>query len=192
VGAHPGLPDLQGFGRRTLAVTASEVHAMVLYQVGALQAFTRAEGIRLAHVKPHGALYNMAAADASLARAIAQAVRDFDPTLVLVGLAGSHLVLEAEALGLRAASEVFADRAYEADGMLTPRSLPGALVEDEDLAAARVLRMVAEGLVRSRQGPDVPVRADTVCLHGDQPLAAAFARRLRAALEGADITVRAL
>jgi UPF0271 protein len=192
VGAHPGLPDLQGFGRRAMAVTASEVHAMVLYQVGALHAFTQAEGIRLAHVKPHGALYNMAAADASLARAIAQAVRDFDPALVLVGLAGSHLVVEAEALGLRAASEVFADRAYEADGMLTPRSLPGSMVEDEALAAARVLRMVTEGLVASRQGPDVPVRADTVCLHGDQPRAVEFARRLRADLEGAGVTVRSL
>jgi UPF0271 protein len=192
VGAHPGLPDLQGFGRRVLAVTPGEVHAMILYQVGALYAFTRAEGIPLAHVKPHGALYNMAAADPVLARAVAQAVRDFDPGLLLVGLAGSHLVLEARALGLRAAAEAFADRSYERDGSLTPRTLEGAMVEDEDLAAARVLRLVQEGRVRSRQGEDVVLEADTICLHGDQPRAAAFARRLRADLDGAGVEVRAL
>ena len=192
VGAHPGLPDLQGFGRRAMAVTPSEVHAMVLYQVGALYAFTRAEGIALAHVKPHGALYNMAAADPALARAVAEAVRDFDPGLILVGLAGSHLVKEAEALGLRAASEAFADRAYEADGRLTPRNLAGAMVEDADLAAGRALRMVQEGRVRSRQGEDVLLKADTLCLHGDQPGAAAFALRLRAVLGAAGVTVRPL
>ena len=192
VGAHPGLPDLQGFGRRVMAVTPDEVHAMVLYQIGALHAFARAEGVALAHVKPHGALYNMAAADPALARAVAGAVRDFDPALILVGLSGSHLVREAEALGLRAASEVFADRSYEEGGQLTPRSLPGAMVEDELEATARVLRMVQSGLVRSRQGPDVPIRADTVCLHGDQPRAAAFAHRIRAALLDANVEVRPL
>jgi len=192
IGAHPGLPDLQGFGRRALAVTPAEAHALVLYQVGALAAFARAEGVRLTHVKPHGALYNMAAGDPDLARAIASAVRTFDPSLALMGLAGSHLVLEAEALGLCAAWEVFADRSYEADGTLTPRSLPGAMVEDEEEAAARVLRMVTEGLVRSRQGGDVPLRADTVCIHGDQAGAAAFARRIRAALRDAGVDVRPL
>jgi len=192
VGAHPGLPDLQGFGRRSMAITPDEARAMVLYQVGAQHAFTRAEGIALTHVKPHGALYNMAAGDAALARAIALAVRDFDPKLILVGLAGSHLVREAEAAGLRAAWEVFADRSYDSDGKLTPRSLPGAMVEDEDLAAARVLRMVKEGLVLSRQGTDIALRADTVCIHGDQPRAAAFALRVRAALREAGVEVRAL
>jgi UPF0271 protein len=192
VGAHPGFPDLQGFGRRAMAATAAEVRDMVLYQVGALAGFTRAAGIPLAHVKPHGALYNVAAADPLLARAIAQAVKDFDPALVLVGLAGSHLVSEAEALGLRAAAEVFADRSYEAGGGLTPRSMPGALVEDEDEAVARVLRMVLEGKVRTRQGEDLALRADTVCIHGDQPRAAAFAARIRAALTEAGADVRAL
>jgi UPF0271 protein len=192
VGAHPGFPDLQGFGRRAMAATPAEVRDMVLYQVGALAAFTRAVGIAVAHVKPHGALYNLAAADPVLARAIAQAVKDFDPALVLVGLAGSHLVAEAEALGLRAAAEVFADRSYEAGGGLTPRNLPGAMVEDEDEATARVLRMVLEGKVRTRQGEDLPLRADTVCIHGDQPRAAAFAARIRAALVAAGADVRAL
>jgi len=191
VGAHPSLPDLQGFGRRTMAVTPREAHDLVLYQVGALAAFVRAEGGALRHVKPHGALYTMAAQDPALAEAIARAVRAFDPGLVLVGLAGSRLVQAGAALGLRCASEVFADRGYEADGSLTPRGRPGAMVEDEEEAAARVVRMAREGVVRCRTGEDVPVRAETVCLHGDQPRALAFARRLRAALAGAGIEVRA-
>ena len=192
LGAHPGLPDLQGFGRRELAISPADAYAGVLYQVGALGAFARAEGIPLAHVKAHGALYNMAARDAALAMAIAQAVRDYDPALVLVGLSGSELLRAGTALGLRVASEVFADRGYEADGSLTPRTLPGAMVTDPAEAVARVLRMVAEGRVRSRQGPDLELRADTVCLHGDQPGAETFARSLRAALAGAGITVAAL
>jgi UPF0271 protein len=192
VGAHPGFPDLQGFGRRAMALSPGEVRAAVLYQVGALSAFTRAAGIPLTHVKPHGALYNQAAADGALARAVASAVRAFEPALVLVGLSGSLLVAEAEAQGLRAASEVFADRGYEADGSLTPRGTEGALVEDPAEAAARVLRMVREGVVRSRQGTDVPVKADTVCIHGDRPGAAGFARALRDALEAAGVEVRPL
>jgi UPF0271 protein len=192
LGAHPSLPDLQGFGRRTMAVTPEEARDLVLYQIGALAAFARAAGGALRHVKPHGALYNMAAQDPALAQAIAGAVRAFDPDLVLVGLAGSRLVEAGTALGLRCASEVFADRGYEADGSLTPRSRPGAMVEDEDEAVARVVRMVREGVVRCRTGEDVPVVADTVCLHGDQPRALAFAQRLRAVLAGAGIRVRAL
>jgi len=192
LGAHPGLPDLQGFGRRAMAVAPGEAYAMVLYQTGALAAFARAAGTRLTHVKPHGALYNMAAKDPALAGAIARAVRDFDGALVLVGLSGSELLRAGEALGLRVGSEVFADRAYEADGSLTPRHLPGALVEDEEQAVGRVLRMVKEGVVRSRQGQDVALRADTVCIHGDQPGAVPFARRIRRELEAAGIQVRAL
>ena len=192
LGAHPSLPDLQGFGRRTMAITPGEAHDLVLYQVGALAAFARAVGGALRHVKAHGALYNMAAKDPALAEAIARAVRAFDPALVLVGLAGSRLIQAGTSLGLRCASEVFADRGYEADGSLTPRGRPDAMVEDEEAAVVRVVRMVREGMVRCRTGEDVPVRAETVCIHGDQPKALAFARRLRTGLAEAGIAVRAL
>jgi UPF0271 protein len=192
LGAHPGLPDLQGFGRRTMAITADEAYGLVLYQVGALAAFAKAAGGGLRHVKAHGALYNMAAKDDRLADAIARAVRDFDPALVLVGLAGSRLVQAGAALGLRCASEVFADRTYEPDGSLTPRSRPDALIEDEETAIARVVRMVRDGVVRCRTGLDVPVQAETVCIHGDQPRALVFARRLREALDAAGVPVRGL
>ena len=192
LGAHPSLPDLQGFGRRTMAVTPGEARNLMLYQLGALDAFARAAGSRLHHVKPHGALYNMAARDRVLADALAQAVKAFDPALILVGLSGSALIEAGRAAGLACASEVFADRGYEADGSLTPRGLDGALIEDEDLVIARVLRMVREGRVASRTGEDVTLQADTLCLHGDQPRALAFARRLREALGGAGIEVRSL
>lgn len=191
LGAHPSLPDLQGFGRRTMAITAEEARTMTLYQVGALAAFARAAGSRLHHLKAHGALYNMAAKDPRLAEAIASAVRDFDPSLVLVGLSGSQLIRAGQALGLTCASEVFADRGYEPDGSLTPRGLPGAMIEDEELAVARVLRMVLEGKVTGRDGADLTIQADTVCIHGDQPKALAFAQRLRDALARADVEVRA-
>lgn len=192
LGAHPSLPDLQGFGRRAMAVSPAELRALVLYQVGALAAFAQAAGTRLRHVKAHGALYNMAARDPALAEALAAAVRAFDPALVLVGLSGSEQLRAGRALGLTCASEVFADRNYEPDGSLTPRGRPDAMVEDEDLAVARVLRMVREGKVTSRTGTEVALQADTVCIHGDQPQALAFARRLRTELEGAGVEVRAL
>ena len=191
LGAHPSLPDLQGFGRRTMAITAEEARTMTLYQMGALAAFARAAGSRLHHLKAHGALYNMAAKDPRLAEAIASAVRDFDPSLVLVGLSGSQLIRAGQALGLTCASEVFADRGYEPDGSLTPRGLPGAIIEDEELAVARVRRMVLEGKVTGRDGADLTIQADTVCIHGDQPKALAFAQRLRDALARADVEVRA-
>jgi UPF0271 protein len=192
VGAHPSLPDLQGFGRRTMAVSPEEARGLVLYQVGALDAFARAAGTRVRHLKAHGALYNMAAKDRRLADAIASAVRDFDPAIILVGLSGSELIRAGAAAGLTCASEVFADRGVEPDGSLTPRGLPGAMIEDEELAVARVLRMVLEGRVAGRDGADVAIQADTVCIHGDQPKALTFARRLREALGGAGIQVRAL
>ena len=192
VGAHPGLPDLQGFGRRAMAVSPEEARGLTLYQMGALEAFARAAGTRMRHVKAHGALYNMAAKDPRLAEAIASAVKAFDPALILVGLCGSELIKAGEALGLTCASEVFADRGIEPDGSLTPRGQAGAMIEDEELAVARVLRMVLEGKVACRGGGDLAVRADTVCIHGDQPKALAFARRLREALAGAGVTVRQL
>jgi UPF0271 protein len=192
VGAHPSLPDLQGFGRRTMGITPAEARGLTLYQVGALAAFAKAAGTRLRHVKPHGALYNMAAKDRALAEAIAGAVRDFDPSLILVGLSGSELIRAGQDLDLRCAAEVFADRGYETDGSLSPRGQPGAMITDEEFAVARVLRMVLEGRVESRTGIDVAIQAETVCIHGDQPKALAFARRLRTALEGARVEVRAL
>ena len=192
LGAHPSLPDLQGFGRRTMGITSEEARGLTLYQVGALEAFAKAAGTRLRHVKPHGALYNMAAKDRALADAIAGAVRDFEPSLVLVGLSGSDLIRAGQEIGLRCASEVFADRGYEADGSLSPRGEPGAMITDEESAVSRVLRMVLEGRVESRTGVDVAIKAETVCIHGDQPKALAFARRLRKALEEAGVEVRAL
>ncbi len=192
VGAHPSLPDLQGFGRRRMNVSAQEVYDMVLYQIGAMDGFAIACGGRLAHVKAHGALYNMAARDFSLAQAIAKAVRDFNDSLILFGLSGSELIRAGETAGLKTASEVFADRSYEADGSLTPRTQAGATIGDVDAAIARVRRMIREGKVRSRQGEDVEVRADTLCIHGDEPGAVEFARCIRAALEADGIRLAAV
>ena len=158
--------------------------------VGALAAFAQALGGKLSHVKAHGMFYNMAAKDATLAEAIAQAVRDFDRELVLFGLAGSELVRAAEKAGLRAASEVFADRSYQDDGSLTPRSHPGAMIEDVEVSVAQVKRMVFEGVVRSVSGKDVPVKADTLCIHGDQPGALEFVRRIREDLAREGVSVR--
>ena len=189
IGAHPGFPDLLGFGRRNIAVTPEEVYAYVVYQIGALAAFVKAEGGKMSHVKPHGALYNMAAKDAALAEAIAKAVYDVDPTLILYGLAGSELIRAGKKIGLRTASEVFADRTYQQDGSLTPRSNPRALIVDEQEAVLQVLAMVKEKRVRSLQGIDVPIEAETICIHGDGKKAVLFAKRLYEALqkEGVDV-----
>ncbi|MBB3869469.1 5-oxoprolinase subunit PxpA [Parageobacillus toebii NBRC 107807] len=189
IGAHPGFPDLLGFGRRNIAVTPEEVYAYVVYQIGALAAFVKAEGGKMTHVKPHGALYNMAAKDAALAEAIAKAVYDVDPTLILYGLAGSELIRAGKKIGLRTASEVFADRTYQQDGSLTPRSDPRALIVDEQEAVLQVLAMVKEKRVRSLQGIDVPIEAETICIHGDGKKAVLFAKRLYEALqkEGVDV-----
>lgn len=190
VGAHPGLPDLQGFGRREMKITPAEAYAMVLYQIGALAGFASAAGGRLNHVKPHGALYNMAVKDRKLSDAIAQAVRDFDPGLIFFGLAGSEMIKAAEALGLRAANEVFADRSYQDDGSLSPRGLPDAMIEDPDQSLAQVRQMLA-GSVTALSGKVVPVRADTLCLHGDQPGALDFARHIRGALTADGVALQA-
>ena len=187
IGVHPGLPDLVGFGRRDLAISPEEAFDMTVYQLGALGALARAEGGHLHHLKPHGALYNMAATNAALAQAIAEAVYRVQPELVLYGLAGSELTKAGERLGLKTAHEVFADRTYQTNGTLTPRRQPDALVTSADTAVAQVLRMVREGKVRSQQGPDVAIRADTVCLHGDGPHALEFAQRLHGALREADV-----
>jgi len=190
IGAHPSFADREHFGRRELPVTSEQAYELVTYQLGAAEAIARAAGARLNHVKPHGALYNMAARDAALAGAIARAVRDFDSGLVLYGLSGSALIAAAEANGLTSAAEVFADRTYRADGSLTSRSRADALITDEELAVAQVLAMVADGKVRSVDGSVVEVRPDTVCIHGDQPRAPAFAARLRRSLESKGVKVR--
>jgi len=190
IGAHPSLPDLVGFGRRAMQVTPQEAYDMVVYQVGALAAVAATQGTRLHHVKAHGALYNMAVKDVALSQAIARAVHDVDASLVLYGLPGSPLIDAANDLGLRAANEVFADRTYQDDGSLTPRSQPGAMIEDLDTAVAQVLRMVQDRVVRSVNGRDVPVQADTLCIHGDQPNALVFAQGLREALLKAGVEIR--
>lgn len=183
VGAHPGLPDLQGFGRRRMAISPAEAEADVMYQIGALKAFCDAAGVPLHHVKPHGALYNMAARDPVLAAAICRAV--------LLALSGSEMVKAANAIGLPVASEVFADRGYQADGSLVPRGAPGAMIEDEDTAIARVLQMAAQGTVQADDGSTVTLQADSVCVHGDGPKALAFVQKISAALLAAGTAVAA-
>lgn len=191
LGVHPGLPDLVGFGRRELAISPEEAFDMVVYQLGALAAVARSEGGRLHHLKAHGALYNMAATNAALAQAIAEAVHRTQPELVVYGLANSELTKASEKLGLQTAHEVFADRTYQANGTLTPRRQPDALITDANVALAQVLRMVREGQVRSQQGTDVAIRADTICLHGDGAHALEFAQRLHGALREAGVRLQA-
>lgn len=192
VGAHPGYRDLQGFGRRFMDITPEQAGQLILYQVGALYGFVAARGARIQHVKPHGALYNAAVGDAVLAEAIAVAVQQLDPDLILFGLAGSELIAAGERIGLRTASETFADRSYQADGSLTSRRQPGAMIEDEGRAIDQVIRMVKEGKVRSLQGTDVAVRADTICVHGDEPRAVQFAKAIRSNLDQVGIDVIAV
>jgi len=191
IGAHPGFADRENFGRIEKVTSQDEVYQLVLAQTKALQRVAAGAGMKVAHVKPHGALYNMAARNSLLADAVAHAVYECDPRLVLFGLAGSALGRAAERCGLVAAQEVFADRTYQPDGSLTPRGQAGALITDEAAAVAQVLRMVREGKVRASDGSDVAIRADTVCLHGDGAHAVAFARRLREELETAAVTVEA-
>ncbi|MEM5014151.1 5-oxoprolinase subunit PxpA [Niallia taxi] len=191
IGAHPGLPDLAGFGRRNMNITPQEAHDMVIYQIGALAGFVKAEGTRMQHVKPHGALYNMAAKDSKLAIAIAEAVYKVDSELILFGLAGSELVRAGAKIGLQTANEVFSDRTYQADGTLTPRTEPDALIHDKKQAVGQVVRMIKEGQVLSRQHVDVPVKADTVCIHGDGAAALAFAQQIKETLELSGIEIAA-
>ncbi len=188
IGAHPGYPDLQGFGRRIISLSPQEVEAFVLYQVGALSAFTRAEGVELAHVKPHGALYNQAARERGLAAAIARAVKRFDPQLILVGLAGSLLIEMGVEIGLRTASEGFPERGYNPDGSLIDRCLPGALIHDPQQAAAQASRLAREG-IQTLAGV-VPI--DTLCIHGDSPNALQIAGAVRTRLQAEGVEVKCL
>jgi 5-oxoprolinase (ATP-hydrolysing) subunit A len=187
VGAHPGWPDLQGFGRREMTLTPEEAEAYVLYQIGALAAFGRAERVKLRHVKAHGALYNQAAKDRPLAEAIARAVKLFDKELILVGLAGSEMIAAGMELGLRVANEAFPDRRYNADGTLMSRKLPGALIESPEEVAAHAVSLARDGIDFAGERR----RVDTLCLHGDSPQAAENARLVQEALGKAGITVRA-
>ncbi len=189
VGAHPSLADRAGFGRRELPVGAAEVENLVAYQIGVVAALAAVEGIRLTHVKPHGALYNMAARDRPLAAAVAAAVKQVDRSLILYGLAGSELLAAADDAGMASAAEVFADRAYLRDGSLLPRSQPGALISDPALVVSRALDMVVRREVTAVDGTRIPLRADTLCVHGDTPGAAQLALQLRAALESAGVEV---
>lgn len=191
IGAHPGLQDLQGFGRREMKISPKEAYQITLYQIGALAGFVKAANAKLHHVKPHGALYNMAAKDLKLAQAIVDAVYDVDPRLILYGLAGSELMNAATNKGLIAASEVFADRTYQDDGSLTPRSQINAFITNEEDAAAQVLMMVNKQQVISANQKIISLKAETLCIHGDAEHALAFAKTIHQALTNDGITIKA-
>lgn len=192
VGAHPGFPDLMGFGRRNMAVTPEEAKAYTKYQLGALMAFTESCGMKIQHLKAHGALYNMAAVDENLAIAICEGVYEVNKNIILMGLAGSKMITAAQKVGLRAASEVFADRAYNDDGTLVSRKMEGSMIKDKDLAISRTVRMVKEGKVTTITGKDIDIKADSVCVHGDNPKALEFVKNIRETLEREGITIKNL
>jgi UPF0271 protein len=189
VGAHPGFSDLQGFGRREMTMDPRELESALLAQIGALAAIARAEGVALQHVKAHGALYNMAARDRALADAIACAIAAFDPSLIMFGLPNSPMIDAGKAAGLRVAAEGFADRAYQPDGSLTPRSQPGAVIHDPEAVVARAVRMATESVVLTPEGREIALRVDTICVHGDTPGAPELTRRIREALAAAGVRV---
>ncbi|RJL04853.1 LamB/YcsF family protein [Paracoccus aestuarii] len=189
VGAHVSYPDRVGFGRRAMDVAPATLRADVIYQIGALAGLARAAGTRVAYVKPHGALYNTIAADAGQGDAVIDAIRAVDPGLVLMGLAGAPILDRARAAGLRVVAEAFADRAYTAAGALVSRRLPGAVLHDPDLVAARMVRLATEGVIEAQDGSDLHLRADSICVHGDSPGAVAMAGAVRAALLDRGVTI---
>lgn len=192
IGAHPGFPDLMGFGRRNMSLSPDEAKAYTAYQISALGGMCAAQGMKLQHVKPHGAMYNMAAKDYELSRAICEAVCEYDSDLIVMGLSGSETIRAAKDLGLKTAMEVFADRGYEEDGSLVSRNKEGAFIRDEEEAISRVVRMITEGKVRAVTGKDIEIQADSVCVHGDGEKALLFVEKIRAALEAENIAVRPL
>lgn len=192
LGAHPSYPDLMGFGRRKMEISPEEARAYVSYQVGAMEAFARAQGLELQHVKLHGAFYNTAMADEDLARAVIEACQAINPKLVHLALSGSKFVDLAKSMGARVSQEVFADRAYNDDKSLVSRKVEGAVITDEDEAIARTVRMVKEGLVRTINGKDIEIVADSICVHGDNPKAIAFVKKISDALLAENIGLRAL
>lgn len=189
VGAHPGYPDLVGFGRRNLSVSPKELKTYVKYQVGALFAFAKSEGVKMQHVKPHGAMYNMAAKDYKLALAIAEGIKEVDENLILMGLANSELIKAGKDVGIKVANEVFADRAYNDDGTLVARTLPGAVIHDKDLAIKRVIKMVKDGKIESINGKIIEIVPQSICIHGDNPEALEFSKNIKEALikEGIEV-----
>lgn len=189
IGAHPGFQDLAGFGRRHMAVSPQEVYDLIIYQIGALYGFVKAEGGSLKHVKAHGAMYNMAVTDAKISEAIAEAVYKVDPELVLFGLSGSEIIKAGDKIGLRTANEVFSDRTYQPDGTLTPRSQDNALITDPQEAIRQVIRMVKEQKVINTAGSETTLKADTICIHGDGKTAKEFARHISISLEEAGIEI---
>jgi 5-oxoprolinase (ATP-hydrolysing) subunit A len=191
IGAHPGYNDLQGFGRRAIQMSPEEIYDITVYQVGAVKAFAEAQGGRLAHVKAHGALYNVAARNHEVATALCAAVRDVDRRLIFYGLSGSKLVDAANETGLRCAQEVFADRTYQDDGLLMPRGDPRAMITDVGIAVEQVMTMLENKRVRSVNGTWVDVHPDTLCIHGDQPGAAEFAAAVSGALKATGVTIKA-
>ncbi len=192
VGAHPGFPDLMGFGRRNLSVSPAEAKAYTLYQLGALDAFCRTQGVKLQHVKPHGALYNMAAKDYELARGICEAIYEFDKDLIVLALSGGQLIRAGQDIGLRTALEFFSDRAYEEDGTLVNRRKEGAVITDENEALARVVRMIKENKLTAITGKDISIKADSVCVHGDGVKALEFVKKIREKLTDEKIAIKPL
>lgn len=190
IGAHPGLPDLAGFGRREMNLSPREIYNLVIYQIGALQTVCKVNGTGLVHVKPHGALYNMAAKNRELAYAIAEAVFAVDSKLVLFGLAGSELIKAGSEKGLQVAEEVFSDRTYQPDGTLTSRQNEHAIIHNSEMAIQRVTRMIKERKVEAVDGTDIDIKADTICVHGDEPQALEFVTKLRDALAAENISLR--
>lgn len=189
IGAHPGYPDLQGFGRRNMDVSPAEAKAYTMYQLGALDAFCRAKGVRMQHVKPHGAMYNMAGKDYALAKGIAEAIYEYDQELIVMALASGQLVQAAKDVGLRVAREYFTDRAYEPDGSLVNRRKEGAMITDEDEAIERAIRMIREHKVRAVDGTDIELQAESICVHGDGAKALEFVRKIRSAFEKEQIEI---
>lgn len=192
VGAHPGFPDLVGFGRRNMNVSLSELKAMIQYQLGALSAFCKLNKIPLQHVKPHGAMYNMACRDEKMAFAIAESIAEFDENLILLGMSGSKMLEAAEIVGLKSKNEVFADRAYNDDGTLVSRSLSGAVIKDENLAIERVIQMVKTHTVTSINGKMIEVNPDSICVHGDNEKAVDFLLKIKTELEYQGIKISAM
>ena len=192
VGAHPGFPDLVGFGRRNMNVSPAELKAMVMYQVGALAAFCKARDIKMNHVKPHGAMYNMAAKDIKLALAIAEGIAQVDDSLILLGLSGSQLLKAAQEVGLKSAAEVFADRAYEEDGSLVARTKAGAVIADENEVIERVIKMIKLGKVQTITGKEIEIKPDSICVHGDNTKALNFVKLIRQRLTQENIKIEAM
>lgn len=189
IGAHPGFPDLMGFGRRNMNVTLEEAKSYVMYQIGALDAFCKANGTKISHIKPHGALYNMAGKDYKLAKAICEGIYEINPEYILLGLSGSNLIKAAEDTSLRCAREVFADRGYNDDGSLVQRGTPGAMITDENQMIERVIKMIKDGTVVTASGNTISIKADSVCVHGDGEKAVEFVKRIRNELTASGIVI---